>query len=226
MEVNRPGGGWPPPVSAAADSAAARPSPSHLVGGVAVTFPEFPDSLFPSNHKSRGILPGPPLILLRATCFRWPEKLALIILWSHANQDGWCWPSLSLLAAEMGCSRQVVQQALRTLVRMGLITCERRQGRSTLYRVFPEAVIRFITQSGSLLGTQSGSLLTPSQDPDWHLVRILTNTQSGSLLRRISKKDKQVSIGRGSETDSEPCQRQKQRGKTNGDSIEGLKAFR
>ena len=67
-------------------------------------------------------------------------KLVYIYLKDHADKDGACWPGINTIAAGVSLSRSTVKRALEDLVRVGLVTKERRwRGNgsltSNLYRI-------------------------------------------------------------------------------------------
>ena len=66
-------------------------------------------------------------------------KFVLISLADQANDDGECWPAIGSLVKRTGFSDRTVQTAVRFLESVGIVTREDRPGRSTLYRLTPEA---------------------------------------------------------------------------------------
>lgn len=65
------------------------------------------------------------------------QKLVLLCLTAHANDDGACWPSVARIAARSGLARRAVIYNLRRLERSGHISREISRGRVTRYRVHP-----------------------------------------------------------------------------------------
>jgi len=58
------------------------------------------------------------------------ETLVLIVLANHAQDDGFCWPGLDLLAAETKLSVRQVRRVLRKLAERGEVLVRERRGRS------------------------------------------------------------------------------------------------
>lgn len=80
------------------------------------------------------------------------EKLVLLALADNANDEGECYPSLTLIAQKCEAHRSTIKRALNSLECAGHISRERRQHQSTLYRVHPAQVEPRRTES---LGAQS-----------------------------------------------------------------------
>lgn len=57
-------------------------------------------------------------------------KLVLLKLADHADDDGKCWPSQSVVARDCGLSRQTVNEQIGALVRLGLIRREQRMSQT------------------------------------------------------------------------------------------------
>ena len=53
------------------------------------------------------------------------ERVILLVLASHSDPGGTCWPSLATIARESCLSRATVKRAMATLERGGLVTGER-----------------------------------------------------------------------------------------------------
>lgn len=60
-------------------------------------------------------------------------KLVFGRLCRYAGEDGWCWPGLETLAADVGLGKRQTQKHLRTLEEQGFIRTEKRfrDGRQT-----------------------------------------------------------------------------------------------
>lgn len=65
------------------------------------------------------------------------QKLVLLCLAAHANDDGACWPSVTRIAARCRLTRRAVMFSLQHLERGGHISREIVRGRVTRYRVHP-----------------------------------------------------------------------------------------
>jgi hypothetical protein len=62
-----------------------------------------------------------------------------LVLWTmawYASDAGFAWPSSKTLEDDTGLSRDFVRRSLARIVKAGVLTCEHRQGRPTVYR-FP-----------------------------------------------------------------------------------------
>jgi len=55
------------------------------------------------------------------------QKLILICLANHADPDGVCWPSQTVVSRYSGLSRDAVNRNIRDLEAIGLIASERRK---------------------------------------------------------------------------------------------------
>lgn len=62
-------------------------------------------------------------------------KLVLIALADQARPDGLAWPSVATIARRTDLSERAVQKHVAGLERLGLMTIERRSGRSSRYRL-------------------------------------------------------------------------------------------
>ncbi|MDH6462023.1 AraC-like DNA-binding protein [Micromonospora sp. A200] len=67
------------------------------------------------------------------------ERLVLLTLAAHANENGDAWPSVATIARYVGCSERTVQRALAKLVELGRLAV--RQVARIATRVY-----RFVTQ--------------------------------------------------------------------------------
>ncbi|UCP00081.1 helix-turn-helix domain-containing protein [Metapseudomonas lalkuanensis] len=67
------------------------------------------------------------------------QKAVLISLADNANDEGVCWPSVSNIALRTCLSERAVQGAIKALQQLGALYTEDRTGRSTIYKVTPEA---------------------------------------------------------------------------------------
>lgn len=63
------------------------------------------------------------------------DKLVLSALGGHTDTTGRCWPAIRTLMEHSGLRERTVQRALRRLEVAGYVQMERREGRSTVYRV-------------------------------------------------------------------------------------------
>lgn len=67
------------------------------------------------------------------------EKLALLCLCDHANDDGQCWPSIERMTQRCGVHRATVFRILRRLESAGLIRRENRQNTTSVFRITLES---------------------------------------------------------------------------------------
>ncbi|HCE6017659.1 TPA: helix-turn-helix domain-containing protein [Pseudomonas aeruginosa] len=67
------------------------------------------------------------------------QKAVLISLADQANDQGVCWPAVDSIATRCCLSKRAVQQAIKWLRSVGIVSVEERQGRSTMYSVTPAA---------------------------------------------------------------------------------------
>lgn len=90
------------------------------------------------------------------------QKAVLISLADQANDQGVCWPAVDSIAMRCCLSKRAVQQAIKWLRSVGIVSVEERQGRSTMYSVTPAAYApRTVIEptrepSGNLLPADSG----------------------------------------------------------------------
>ena len=79
-------------------------------------------------------------------------KAVLAYLAERANDDGECWPSVDLIAAETELGRRTVIRALGTLAESGWLTVTR-TGKSNLYRLAIGARAHLLTTHKCQSGT-------------------------------------------------------------------------
>lgn len=117
------GSGSPPTLNAMTNGA------SPFAGGRALV----------SDDRQFAIL---PVRALRDPALTAGDKLTLAALGAYTNRDGWCWPSVSTLAADCGMHERNVQRALRRLTDAGYLLVESRDGRSSRYHVQYDTALR------------------------------------------------------------------------------------
>lgn len=85
-------------------------------------------------------------------CLRLPvdgvPKAVLLVLAIMANDRRKCWPSINTIATRAGWSRRAVIDAIAELELLGVVVAERHHGRSTVYRVHPEAMAQAQAEPG------------------------------------------------------------------------------
>ncbi len=84
-------------------------------------------------------------------------KLVLWTLFAHADwKSGMCYPAVATLGDESALSRRTVQRAINTLARVGILTCENRNGgrpgQVTRYRLILPAIIERGVRRAPLTG--------------------------------------------------------------------------
>lgn len=65
------------------------------------------------------------------------EKLILLALADHANEDGEAWPSIATLSRRTGLAERTVQRNLRELELKGYLSISEARGRSNRYNLHP-----------------------------------------------------------------------------------------
>ncbi len=58
-----------------------------------------------------------------------PAFRVLAALGTYSDEDGWCWPSFTTLAVQLGTKRQVVHRPVRELAKLGYLESKRTQRR-------------------------------------------------------------------------------------------------
>ena len=58
-----------------------------------------------------------------------PAFRVLAALGTYSDKDGWCWPSLTTLANQLGTRRQVVHRHVQDLAKLGYLESKRSQRR-------------------------------------------------------------------------------------------------
>lgn len=90
------------------------------------------------------------------------QKAVLISLADQANDQGVCWPSVDSIAMRCCLSKRAVQQAIKWLRSVGIVSVEERQGRSTMYSVTPAAYAPPQEMHPSSKCTRAGNAPTPA----------------------------------------------------------------
>lgn len=81
--------------------------------------------------------------LIMAAC--WPlqmspaQKSVLVSLADNANDEGVCWPSIAKIGMRTCLSERAVQNAIKWLSSVGLVTVHERAGRSSYFTITPAA---------------------------------------------------------------------------------------
>ncbi len=90
------------------------------------------------------------------------QKAVLISLADQANDQGVCWPAVDSIATRCCLSKRAVQQAIKWLRSVGIVSVEERQGRSTMYSVTPAAYAPPQEMHPSSKCTSAGNAPTPA----------------------------------------------------------------
>ncbi|HEJ1863949.1 TPA: helix-turn-helix domain-containing protein [Pseudomonas aeruginosa] len=90
------------------------------------------------------------------------QKAVLISLADQANDQGVCWPAVDSIATRCCLSKRAVQQAIKWLRSVGIVSVEERQGRSTMYSVTPAAYAPPQEMHLSSKCTRAGNAPTPA----------------------------------------------------------------
>ncbi|HEJ4762469.1 TPA: helix-turn-helix domain-containing protein [Pseudomonas aeruginosa] len=90
------------------------------------------------------------------------QKAVLISLADQANDQGVCWPAVDSIAMRCCLSKRAVQQAIKWLRSVGIVSVEERQGRSTMYSVTPAAYAPPQQMHPSSKCTPAGNAPTPA----------------------------------------------------------------
>lgn len=90
------------------------------------------------------------------------QKAVLISLADQANDQGVCWPAVDSIATRCCLSKRAVQQAIKWLRSVGIVSVEERQGRSTMYSVTPAAYSPQQEMHPSSKCTRAGNAPTPA----------------------------------------------------------------
>ena len=73
-----------------------------------------------------------------------PEKMVLLILCDHANDDGVCWPSVATMGRKSGLSERTIQRALKSLSDDGLFAFKDTPGKGRKYTLNSGQICRKI----------------------------------------------------------------------------------
>lgn len=65
------------------------------------------------------------------------DKLVLLALADNANDDGECWPSVSVICEKTCLSDRAVQHCVRRLTEAGHVSVSRRYKKSNIFRIHP-----------------------------------------------------------------------------------------
>lgn len=67
-------------------------------------------------------------------------KLVLLSLCDNANEQGECFPSVSMIAKRCSMGERTVQAHIQSLTQMGFVSRNERNGRSTIYQLYPRRI--------------------------------------------------------------------------------------
>lgn len=94
-------------------------------------------------------------------CLTPAEKLTLLALADHADDDGVCWPSIARIAPKCCQSQRNVRRMIRSLEQLEQLETTTSIGRPSRYRITPKpSVLRAVRPGGSaakLSGVENGN---------------------------------------------------------------------
>jgi Helix-turn-helix domain len=121
------------------------------------------------------------------------HKFILLGFADHANDEGFCFPSISRIAWKCGLSDRQVQRVVAALRDAGLLVPVKNlaggRNRSTVYRVCPEKgdkLSPFISARGDALSAER--VTSATQKDDASVTRIIKNHQESGAVRKEGAK--------------------------------------
>ena len=87
------------------------------------------------------------------------NRLTLLVLADHANDEGWCWPGIKGVASKVGVSERQIQYSLTWLEERGCIERHFRPGKTTYYRVMGGEVHFIMKPTSGVKPTSPESLI-------------------------------------------------------------------
>jgi len=82
------------------------------------------------------------------------EKSVLISLADNANDQGVCWPGIPLMSQRTCLSERSVQRMINQLIEKGILSVERRNGRSTIFTILVQDYLENLAQQTLLSNDQ------------------------------------------------------------------------
>nr|WP_253947970.1 helix-turn-helix domain-containing protein [Pseudomonas aeruginosa] len=98
------------------------------------------------------------------------QKAVLISLADQANDQGVCWPAVDSIATRCCLSKRAVQQAIKWLRSVGIVSVEERQGRSTMYSVTPAAYAPPQEMHPTPAASAPRTVIEPTREPSGNLL--------------------------------------------------------
>ena len=97
------------------------------------------------------------------------QKIILLSMADRANDAGECWPSIRRLCLDTNCSDRTVQRSIKAIEKLGLITCERVSGKTTVYKLLeaplsPEDPRHSVTPTPDMVTLPPRHDVTPTPD--------------------------------------------------------------
>lgn len=120
-------------------------------------------------------------------------KLVLLALCDHADEDGWCWPSLERLARKSACSHDTATRRIHMLENLGFIARRRRARQTTIYRILLNKKAMNThhvrnhdigpseDQKAEMMITQNASMNTQNTPDDYAAIASLTINNKPSI---------------------------------------------
>ena len=111
------------------------------------------------------------------------QKMVLLALCDNANDQGECYPSISMLAEKCSISRSSIFEHMGELEKLGAVVKHCRTGRSTIYKIDPS---RFCTRPET--GHHPSRYRTYTRpDTGRHPSRFCTHNHQGTINRTIKE---------------------------------------
>lgn len=82
------------------------------------------------------------------------EKMVLLCLCDHANDDGQCWPSMARIARKCSVTDRTVQRAIKNLRELGILHTEGEPGKTLKFHITPRHSVTPDTASPPTMTTR------------------------------------------------------------------------
>jgi hypothetical protein len=92
------------------------------------------------------------------------EKMVLLCLCDHANDDGECWPSVARMARKCSVSQRTVQRAIQSLKDKSILDWHDVPGRSHKFTIDPRRIVTPDTVSPLTMTTKPPTQCHPTPD--------------------------------------------------------------
>lgn len=108
------------------------------------------------------------------------EKLILLKLADCASDEGVCWPSWARISDETGCSRATIARAVLGFERAGLVSRQRRSGKTPMYHISEYALRGSHGDTGGSHG-ETPTRLMVRPDPSHGETLIIREPSEGTI---------------------------------------------